>query len=215
MGPSMFDLNTVYIKNGKDVVPLGQAKSIEWEIVSEEYNQCCTIQNGEITLSLNMSEEKFERFKEFVLGIWDNEKGEKEMRNEVLELWYEREKNKLKERFQKVEKEMYENNIYVKEYNEIINNYEAAMGAFASREDVMINHVLERTGYDEEYKYTIGENVRNAIRDELREDYVNDENELRTTYATVKALLSISPDKDYQLKVLTDYDIIDKKGKML
>ena len=215
MGPSMFGVNTIYIKKGEDVIPLGQAESIAYEIVNEEYHRYCSIQNREITLSLDMSDEKFERFKKCVLGVWDNEKGEKEMRNEVLELWYEREKNKLKEKFQKMEKEMYENNVYVKEYNEIINNYKAAMGAFASREDVMINQVLERTGYDEEYKYIISENVRSAIVDELREDYVNDENELRATYATVNALLSISPDKDYQLKVLTDYNIIDKKGKML
>ena len=143
----------------------------------------------------------------------DNKEEENMERNRVLDLYVERKRNTLKEEFETNYKNEYNEVPIVKEYNELISTFETSLAELANRfED---GNKIQYLGYANDYAYEIAPSIRQEIRDKhyavLREqlDAVDDiANE-------VHALLSLSDDKDYQIEVLTNYGILDKKTKQL
>ena len=142
----------------------------------------------------------------------NNEMEDKNMeRNKVLDLYVERKRKALKEEYEKNYMEEYNNLPVVKEYNEIVGNFEAQLAELSTRELAGIEYL----GYKNDYGYVIKSSVSQEIKGkhyDILRDKMNDVDNMENE---VQALLSLSDDKDYQIEVLVNYGILDKKTKTL
>lgn len=141
---------------------------------------------------------------------------EKEMKNEVLELWYKRENAKLKSEFKsEIEKYVNEHPVVVR-YKEIINAYTDSMSTLLEEyaDFDIVSHI----------SYSVLDDVDlHDIEKKLQDMYLKDNvaehekmlSKLQDTYETIKAMLSLSDDLEYQLDVLSKYKVIDGKTKKM
>lgn len=132
-------------------------------------------------------------------------------RNRVLDLYVERKRKALKEEYENNYTEEYNNLPVVKEYNEIVGNFEAQLAELATRELASVEYL----GYKNDYGYVLNHKLLQEIKDkhyEILKDKMNDVDNMANE---VNALLSLSDDKDYQIEVLVNYGILDKKTKQL
>lgn len=142
-------------------------------------------------------------------------KEEKEM-NKVLELYYERRINKLGEFYKELKEQKYNELEVVKEFNNVVEEYnkkmQELMGKYKDEENNM--SLIHKTGYNE-YPYVLSCDVKNEIYTSLTKRYEEDKKALLEEKETIAAVLSLSEDKDYQVEVLKNYGILDKKGMMV
>lgn len=142
-------------------------------------------------------------------------KEEKEM-NKVLELYYERRINKLGEFFKEIKEQEYNELEVVKEFNNVVEEYNNKMQELMGKyreEDENIS-LIHKTGYNE-YPYVLSHAVKDDIVKSLGKQYEEDKKALLEEKETIAAVLSLSEDKDYQVEVLKNYGILDKKGMMV
>jgi len=142
------------------------------------------------------------------------EKEKKEMDNKIVDLYYERKNEEIKNKYVELLKKEYEELDVVKEYNELINTFEASLAELAGRYNTEETRVLIKTGYTDTYTYELNSNLKDALKDAHREEYDKEVNALRLLVEEVRAVLSVSNDDDYRIGVLTEYGIITKKGKL-
>ena len=142
-------------------------------------------------------------------------KEDKEM-NKVLELYYERRINKLGEFYKELKEQKYNELEVVKEFNEVVEEYNnkmhELMGKYKDEDNNM--SLIHKTGYNE-YPYVLSHAVKDDIIKSLGKRYEEDKKALLAEKETIAAVLSISEDKDYQVEVLKNYGILDKKGMMI
>ena len=142
-------------------------------------------------------------------------KEEKEM-NKVLELYYERRINKLGEFYKELKEQKYNELEVVKEFNNIVEEYnnkmQELMGKYREEDENM--SLIHKTGYNE-YPYVLSHAVKDDIVKSLGKQYEEDKKALLEEKETIAAILSLSEDKDYQVEVLKNYGILDKKGMMV
>lgn len=142
-------------------------------------------------------------------------KEEKEM-NKVLELYYERRINKLGEFYKELKEQKYNELEVVKEFNKIVEEYnnkmQELMGKYREEDENM--SLIHKTGYNE-YPYVLSHAVKDDIVKSLGKQYEEDKKALLEEKETIAAVLSLSEDKDYQVEVLKNYGILDKKGMMI
>ena len=194
-----------------------------------KYNQCTGLYNTTITvddavgldychhdtLTTTKCEELYNKY---ALGKWDLpiiRKGESEMRNEVLELYAERENNKIADRFKKMKEEEYNNFEAVKRYNELINTFKASLAELVDEYKNEEPKIFVQTVYENHFGYEINPYLERQIAEKFREDYEKDKKELNDKIAEIKAVLSLSNDVEYQKNVLIEYGILNKKGVMV
>jgi hypothetical protein len=172
--------------------------------------------NGNVTCSFGVDMTK-EDFKEGIniMGNsveYNNHKEEENMeRNKVLDLYVERKRKALKKEYETNCKNEYNELTIVKEYNELVNTFEASLAELSTRELANVEYL----GYKNDYGYVIKHSVLQEIQDkhyEILKDKMNDVDDMANE---VHALLSLSDDKDYQIEVLVNYGILDKKTKQL
>lgn len=151
-----------------------------------------------------------EEYDLYVKGEW------KEMKNEVLELWYKRENAKLKSEFKsEIEKYVNEHPIVVK-YKEIVNAYRDSMSTLLEEyaDFDIVSHISYSVLDDVDLH-----NIEKKLQDMYLKDNVTEHekmlSKLQDTYETIKAMLSLSDDLEYQLDVLSKYKVIDKKTKKM
>lgn len=159
-----------------------------------------------------------ELYNKYALGEWDLpiiRKGESEMRNEVLELYAERENNKIADRFKKMKEEEYHNLEAVKRYNELINTFKASLAELVDEYKNEEPKIFVQTVYENHFGYEINPYLEKQIAEKYREDYEKDKKELNDKIAEIKAVLSLSDDVEYQKNVLIEYGILNKKGVMI
>lgn len=142
------------------------------------------------------------------------EKEKKEMNNKVLDLYYERKKKQLLDKYEKLIKEEYEEMDVVKEYNEVVNTFEATLAEMADRYNTEELRVLNKTGYIGGYPYELNSDLKDELKKKHREEFNEEVKELELLVEEVRAVLSVSDTEEYRIKVLTEYDIVDKKGKL-
>lgn len=142
-------------------------------------------------------------------------KGENEMRNEVLELYAERESNKIIDRFNKMKDEEYNNLEAVKRYNELINTFKASLAELVDEYKNEEPKIFVQTVYENHFGYEINPYLERQIAEKFREDYEKDKKELNDKIDEIKAVLSLSNDAEYQKNVLIEYGILNKKGVMI
>lgn len=139
---------------------------------------------------------------------------ERNMNNKIVDLYYERKKKELLDKYEKIINNEYEENEAVKEYTELKNTFETALAEMADRYNHDELRIIVRTGYVGGYPYELNDNIKDEIKKAHREEYNAELKQLELLVEEVRAQLSLSDDKDYQIDILTRYDIINKKGKL-
>ena len=144
----------------------------------------------------------------------DYGKEEENMNNEVLELYRERKFRELKEKYNKMYKEEYDNLEEVKRYKELVTNFETGIAELVDEFNTEEYKPFIKTGYKSEYEYKISSELMDEIRLKHEAEYDKEYDELRDLVKEINAQLSISDDKDYQIDVLKRYGVLDKSGKL-
>ena len=135
--------------------------------------------------------------------------------NKVLELYYERKLDKLKEFYSDLEKQEYNKLEVVKEFNTINEEYTNRMEELRNKYNTSDKQFVVKTGYKDDNIYELSYTIEEDIHDELFKQYEVAKKEILEEKATIDAILSLSDDKDYQVEVLKNYGILDKKGMMV
>ena len=168
---------------------------------------------NEVSLEFNGSMSNDKTIRNWI-NLFKN-KEEKEM-NKVLELYYERRIKKLGEFYKELKEQKYNELEVVKEFNEVVEEYnnkmQELMGKYIDEENDM--SLIHKTGYNE-YPYVLSHAVKDDIIKSLGKRYEEDKKALLEEKETIAAVLSLSEDKDYQVEVLKNYGILDKKGMMV
>lgn len=147
---------------------------------------------------------------DFKLNIGE-EREEKDM-NKVLKLYEERKLNEINDKYDKKVEDDYNSIEVVKEYNELVMNFENKLEELFTSLDNFDNGYLVTQCDSNCYKYALSEDMlKNKIMDKYAEEKIADKLELDNLIGEVDAQLSLSDDLTYQLEVLSRYDIIDKK----
>ena len=135
--------------------------------------------------------------------------------NKVLELYYERKLDKLKEFYSDLEKQEYNKLEVVKEFNAINEEYANKMEELRNKHNTIDKQFVVKTGYKDDNRYELSYTIEEDIHDELFKQYEVAKKEILEEKVTIDAILSLSEDKDYQVEVLKNYGILDKKGMMV
>ena len=168
---------------------------------------------NEVSLEVNGSMSNGKTIRNWI-NLFKN-KEDKEM-NKVLELYYERRIKKLGEFYKELKEQKYNELEVVKEFNKVVEEYnnkmQELMGKYRDEDNIM--SLIYKTCYNE-YPYVLSSNVKNEIYESLTKRYNEDKKALLEEKETIAAVLSLSEDKDYQVEVLKNYGILDKKGMMI
>lgn len=139
------------------------------------------------------------------------------MKNEVLELWYSRNKENISKKYKEFKDGYFEERYsIIKEYNKLIEDFESNLEYLYDNSMSDLQPVLKENNSCNVFKYVVD---KDKITDEAEEVYKEDEikeySKLNDTYKEIYALLSLSSDLEYQQSVLIEYGIIDKKTKRM
>lgn len=151
-----------------------------------------------------------------VVNKHDIRKGDNNMNNEVLNLWKNRKQDGINKKYNDIVTKEYESLEVRKEYKELIEKFEKDLDALMIKYNTNadINDLpLLRTGYAPEYGVELNSGIRYGIAKKYEEEQNKEFNELMNLVEEIKAQLSLSDDKDYQIDILTRYDVL-KKGKL-
>lgn len=143
--------------------------------------------------------------------------GEKKDMNKVLELYCEKAEKTIEKDFNKMIEEERNENPFVKEYNVLINEFEAKMDDLYKREmdENGNHHVFANRCHSTFYQFDIDYDFTNENIEHYKEAKETELQDLDDFKQEVSAKLSLSDDLDYTLKVLKEYGIINKKtGKL-
>ena len=140
--------------------------------------------------------------------------GEGNMNNKIVDLYYERKREEIRNKYKELLDSKYEQLEVVKEYNELVNTFVASLAEMANRYNTEDNKMLVKTGYVGEYTYDLNPDLKEDLREVYVEDFNKETKELELLVEEVRAVLSISDTDEYKIGVLTEYGIITKKGKL-
>jgi hypothetical protein len=133
---------------------------------------------------------------------------------DIVNLYEKRMEEKIEKDYEALVNDEYENLDVVKEYNELINTFKINLEQLANKYNTNEATYLYKTGYCIDFPYELAGDIKSKI--ELRHlPFKTDERkDLHELVEEVKAQLSLSNDKDFQIEVLKNYEILDKKGKL-
>lgn len=140
--------------------------------------------------------------------------GERNMDNKIVDLYYERKREEIRNKYTGLVDEKYEQLNVVKEYKELVNTFVASLAEMADRYNTEETKMLLKTGYMGEYTYDLNPELRDNLREAYKEEFNKEMKELELLVEEVRAVLSISNTDEYRIGVLKEYGIIDKKGKL-
>lgn len=139
---------------------------------------------------------------------------ERNMNNKIVDLYHERKKKELSNRYEEIFNTEYEALDVVKEYNEIINTFNTSLTELANKYNSEEVRVLLKTGYKNTYEYELSFDLKDHIVSQHRDEYEAELKKLDLLVEEVSAMLAFSDNEEYRLNVLKQYDIVDKKGKL-
>lgn len=142
-------------------------------------------------------------------------KGEMEMKNEVLELYAKRERERIENTFRAMKEEEYNNLEAVKRYNELINTFKVSLAELVDEYKNEEPKIFVQTVYENHFGYEINPYLERQIAEKFREDFEAEMKELDERIEEIKAVLSLSNDLEYQKNILIEYGILNKKGVMI
>lgn len=143
--------------------------------------------------------------------ILNKEREEKDM-NKVLKLYYDRKLEEIHKKYEEKVDNDFNNIDVVKQYKTLIENFEKEQEALFKTVENFDNDYLVPSYDSNLYKYSISElKTRSSLMTAYEDDKVNEIEKLKELVEEVDAQLSLSDDLNYQMEVLTRYDILDKK----
>ena len=143
--------------------------------------------------------------------IFNKEREEKDM-NKVLKLYYDRKSEEINKKYEEKVDNNFNNIDVVKQYETLIENFEKEQEALFKTVENFDNDYLVPSYDSNLYKYSISEmKVKENLMATYEDDKANEIEKLKELVSEVDAQLSLSDDLNYQMEVLTRYDIIDKK----
>ena len=157
-------------------------------------------------------------YERYVMGKWDFptiKKGEMEMKNEVLELYAKRERERIENTFRAMKEEEYNNLEAVKRYNELINTFKASLAELIDEYKNEEPKIFVQTVYENHFGYEINPYLEIQVSEKFQKDFEAEMTELNKRIEEIKAVLSLSNDVEYQKNVLIEYGILNKKGVMV
>lgn len=140
--------------------------------------------------------------------------GERNMNNKIVDLYYERKREEIRNKYTGLVNEKYEQLNVVKEYNELVNTFVASLAEMADRYNTEETKMLLKTGYMGEYTYDLNPELRDNLREAYKEDFNKEMKDLELLIEEVRAMLSFSDNEEHRMDVLKKYEIVDKKGKL-
>lgn len=207
-----------YSSSGKSVCTIStdgiNFEGLDWDDYDYTLDEMYYPTNDDtVTLEISGATCNGKTFRSWMNSLKNKE--EKEM-NKVLELYYERRIKKLEEFYKELKEEEYNKLEVVKEFNKVVEEYnnkmQELMGKYRDKDEDM--SLIHKTGYNE-YPYVLSHAVKDEIITSLGKRYEEDKKALLEEKETISAVLSLSEDKDYQVEVLKNYGILDKKGMMI
>lgn len=150
------------------------------------------------------------------LAEYYEKRRERIMKNKVLELWYERKYDIIAKEYDEKEKQFEESNELVSSYRKIVANFENELKKlYDSKENEEGQYIMYKMvipSYTHAIDYA-------KLNDEFRGKYLGERNkklrDLDELKKEIEALLSLSDDLEYQVDVLTQYGVLDKKTKKM
>lgn len=143
--------------------------------------------------------------------IINKEREEKDM-NKVLKLYYDRKREEIEEKYIDKVNNDFDDIEIIKQYKTLIENFEKEQEALFKTVENFDNDYLVPSYDSNLYKYSISEfKVKDRLMATYEDDKANEIEKLKELVAEVDAQLSLSDDLNYQMEVLTRYDILDKK----
>lgn len=143
--------------------------------------------------------------------IYNKESEETDM-NKVLKLYYDRKLEEIHKKYEEKVDNDFNNIDVVKQYKTLIENFEKEQEALFKTVENFDNDYLVPSYDSNLYKYSISElKTRSSLMTAYEDDRVNEIEKLKELVEEVDAQLSLSEDLNYQMEVLTRYDILDKK----
>ena len=132
--------------------------------------------------------------------------------NKVLKLYEERKLKEINDKYDKKVEDDYNAIEVVKQYNELVMNFESKLEELFNSLDNFDNGYLVTQCDSNCYKCTLSEDmIKNKLASKYFEEKQREIDEVTKLVSEVDAQLSLSDDLTYQLEVLSRYDIIDKK----
>lgn len=201
---------------------IGESGIVKHNLCTGRYNTTMTVDNSvgldwchTDTLTTTKRDELYNNY---VLGEWDFpiiRKGEIKMRNEVLELYAKREREKIENTFRAMEKEEYNNLEAVKRYNELTNTFKTSLAELVDEYKNEEPKVFVQTVYEDHFGYEVNPYLERQIAEKFQKDFEAEMRELDKRIEEIRAVLSLSNDLEYQKNVLVEYGILNKKGVMV
>lgn len=155
-----------------------------------------------------------------VYGIWkkveDENEEDKEM-NKVLELWYERKRNKIIDKYDELENK-YNNETYgaIASFNELVEKFNNDLEELYKFDKATEQFVLVENAPNNVIKYKVDwEKVKDGFVKEILPKRTEELKEVEDLKDEINAQLSMSNDLEYQQSILIEYGIIDKKTKRM
>lgn len=152
-------------------------------------------------------------YKDYKLVLKIEKPKEEKIMNKVLEIYLTKHLKMIEDKYDKLVKEDYEKIAFVKEYNNIVNTCEDSLKKLLEVvEPKLIDYNCERNLY---MFSPCEEKIMLSIEEKYCVEREKEFKELDDLVSEVNAQLSLSDDLDYQIDVLTRYEIIDKKTKRI
>lgn len=201
-----------YWKGKEDDLVLYTEANSNIEISDNGVSLSCTISDDSVLKTvlenypLDFEEYCNSKFKDELI-----EREEKDM-NKVLKLYYDRKLEEIHEKYEEKIDNDFNNIDVVKQYKTLIENFEKEQEALFKTVENFDNDYLVPSYDSNLYKYSISElKTRSSLMTAYEDDRVNEIEKLKELVEEVDAQLSLSDDLNYQMEVLTRYDILDKK----
>lgn len=151
-----------------------------------------------------------------VEGIWsvDDDIVERNDIMDILKLYLKRKREEIELKYNELIDKDYAKLEVVNEYKKLVNDFEINLAQLADKYNTKEESFIVRSGYEADYTFELNDELRENIGKNYAKLREADLKALYDFEEEVRAVLSVSDDKDYQLDVLKNYEILDKKGRL-
>lgn len=131
----------------------------------------------------------------------------------LINLYEKRKKDQIQKKYEEKIKKEYNQQEAVKTYYELVEKFENDLNELVEKHNTENNRVFRKINEINYFKYEINRDLYNKIEEKYLENLNKELATLRTLVEEVKAQLNLSTnDKDYQIEILTKYNILNKDG---
>ena len=131
----------------------------------------------------------------------------------LIDLYEKRKKDQIQKKYNEKIKKEYNELEVVKTYYELVEKFKTDLNELVEKHNTENNKIFRKINETNFFKYEINSDLYNEIEAKYLEKLNKELSTLHTLIEEVKAQLSLSTnDKDYQIEILTKYNILNKDG---